>query len=373
MFLSVPGSVPPPLRFHGHQSAAGGKFFTSLEKREGMIALVWLATLAAVATALVWRGSIYLEGAADRLAVYYGLPAIVQGSIVAAVGSSFPEFASVVIATLRYQEFELGVSAIVGSAVFNVLVIPALATLVRRDVLEASRALVYREAQFYIIAVATLLLTFSLAVIYVPVGEPGVDLVGEVTRPLASVPLALYVLYLFVQYQETSDHRPDAAPPQVQVLRQWALLAAGLALILAGVELLVRAAVALGAYFGTPSFLWGLTVIAAGTSLPDTIISIRAARNEEATISLANVFGSNIFDLLVAVPTGVLIAGPTPVDFGVAAPLMGFLVAATIGLFATARTDFELTDLEAWLLLALYALFVGWMLLESTGVISVVL
>jgi len=337
-----------------------------------MLTLLWLLGLSAIATALVWKGSLYLEGAADRLALYYGLPAIVQGSIIAAVGSSFPELASVVIATVLYEEFVLGVGAIVGSAVFNILVIPALSVLARRGTLESSRALVYREAQFYIISVAALLLVFSFAVIYYPVNGEG-GLVGEITRPLALSAIALYGLYLFIQQQETSDFDAPAPPSSFSVGKQWGLLALGLLVILVGVELLVRAAVGLGEFFGTPSFLWGLTIIAAGTSLPDAIISVRAAQHGDSTISLANVFGSNIFDLLVAIPVGVLIIGAAEIDFAVAAPMMGFLIVATIALFGAARTDFEITDPEAWLLLCLYGLFVCWMVLESVGVTSVVL
>lgn len=336
-----------------------------------MYTLLWLGVLVCAATGLIWWGSLALETATDRLALYYGLPAIVQGSILTAIGSSFPEVASVVIATLRYGEFELGVAAIVGSALFNVLLIPAVAALVARDTLESNRALVYREAQFYIIAVATLLLTFSLAVIYFP-SDDG-PLFGEITRLLALFPLALYGLYIFIQYQETVEYQASVTSPKVNVLKQWVALAFALIAILVGVEILVGAAVDLGTYFDTPSFLWGITMIAAATSLPDAIISIRASRSGNSTISLANVFGSNIFDLLVAIPVGVLLAGATPVDFGVAAPLMGFLVAATIIMFATARTDFELTNREAWLLIGVYTLFVGWMLLESTGVTNILL
>lgn len=336
-----------------------------------MITLLWLLGLVCAATAIVWKGSLYLERSADSLARYYGLPIIVQGAVITAVASSFPELASVVIATLRYGEFELGVAAIVGSALFNVLLIPAISALIHRETLTANRAIVYREAQFYIIAVATLLLTFSLAVIYFP-SEDG-PLFGEIPRLLALFPLGLYGLYLFIQYQETADHRDERGRVEIHLGKQWGLLAVGLLAILVGVELLVQAAIDLGVYFGTPSFLWGITIIAAGTSLPDAIISVRAAKSGDSTISLANVFGSNIFDLLVAIPVGVLLAGATPVDFGVAAPLMGFLVAATIIVFAAARTDFELTDREAWLLIGVYAVFVGWMLLESTGVTSTVL
>jgi len=67
-------------------------------------------------TAVVWKGSCLLEAASERLSIYYGLPDIVQGAIIVAIGSSFPELAPVVVSTLVHGTFELGVSAIVGSA-----------------------------------------------------------------------------------------------------------------------------------------------------------------------------------------------------------------------------------------------------------------
>jgi cation:H+ antiporter len=73
-----------------------------------------------VATGLIWVGSGYLERAAEELSAYYGLPAVVQGSIVVAVGSSFPELAGVVVTALS-GSFGMGVGVVVGSAVFNVL------------------------------------------------------------------------------------------------------------------------------------------------------------------------------------------------------------------------------------------------------------
>ncbi|MFB6354606.1 MAG: sodium:calcium antiporter, partial [Halobacteriales archaeon] len=76
-----------------------------------------------VTTGFIWLGSGWLEEAAEELSAYYGLPAVVQGSVVVAVGSSFPEFASVVFTALA-GVFDMGVGAIVGSAIFNILVIP---------------------------------------------------------------------------------------------------------------------------------------------------------------------------------------------------------------------------------------------------------
>ncbi|WP_251344125.1 sodium:calcium antiporter [Haloplanus halophilus] len=323
--------------------------------------------LAIVSTAVIWVGSERLESAASHLSRYYGLPVAVHGAVVVAVGSSFPELSSVVISTLVHGEFSLGVGAIVGSAIFNLLVIPAASALTSEE-LEATRDIVHKDAQFYIISVLVLFLTFALGATYVP---GGTNEAAILTPTLAVFPLLTYGVYVFLQYQDTRDHTP-ADPPDISVRREWAWLVVALALIAVGVEGIVRAALALGAFFGTPSFLWGLTVIAAATSLPDTFVSVRAARDDDDVTSLTNVLGSNTFNLLVAIPVGVLLAGSVTVDFLVAIPMLGFLAFATIVFVVLTRTHLELTNPEAYALLVLYVVFLAWMTLESGGVIDTV-
>lgn len=332
-----------------------------------MVEVGTAVVLIVVGAAVVWRGSVWLEDAADHLASGYGMPSVVQGAIVAAAGSSMPELVSVLVSTLLHGEFELGVGAIVGSAVFNLLVIPSVAVLID-DGLDTTRDLVYKEALFYMLAVATLLLTFSLAVIYNP-HDAGVG--GAVTRPLALFPLGLYVFYLFTQYLDTTESE-DESNEKVDLPRNWIRFGLGLVLIVVGVEALVRAAIDLGDAFGTPTFLWGMTVVAAGSSFPDVFVSVAAARADRPTVTLANVLGSNVFDLLVAVPAGVLVAGALVVDFTHVVPMMGFLILATVVALAGMRTDMQLSRREAWALLALYGGFVMWLVLESLGVTRVV-
>ncbi|MEW5859940.1 MAG: sodium:calcium antiporter [Cyanobacteriota bacterium] len=327
--------------------------------------------LVVVSTAVIWQGSFMLEKSAERLASYYQLPPIVQGAVIEAVGSSFPELSSTVIATLIHGEFELGVSAIVGSAIFNILVIPGISGLVG-DRLAADRILVYKDAQFYITSVTVLLLAFAFSLIYNPV--EGSQWQGTMTRPIALIPVALYGVYLFLQQQDTAEQDNDEPRPKdIKVGKEWLRLLFSLVLIVAAVEGLVRSAIGLGNIFNTPSFLWGITVIAAGTSLPDAFVSIRAARKGQGIISLANVLGSNIFDLLIAIPAGVLIAGASTINFARAAPMMGVLTLATIILFAMLRTNLALSKWECWVLLGLYAAFIGWMVLETFGITNLVL
>jgi cation:H+ antiporter len=322
-----------------------------------------------VTTAIIWVGSGWLESSAEQLSAHYGLPPVVQGSIIVAVGSSFPELASVVFTALA-GVFGMGVGGIVGSAIFNILVIPALAGLAATGSLETNREIVYKEAQFYMIAVSALVITFALGVIYIPAPETP-PLFGEITRPLAMLPLLLYGLYLFIQWQDVSEYTGEIERSDA-VGRQWATLAGGLLLILVGVEQLVSAVEYLTHSFGIPEFLAGVTIIAAVTSLPDTLVSVRAAREGRGLTSLGNVLGSNTFDLLVAIPIGVLLIGTVSINFAVAVPMFGVLTLATVLLFTFLRTDLSLTTPESYALLVAYGLFVAWVIAETVGVTNLV-
>jgi cation:H+ antiporter len=319
-----------------------------------------------IATGAIWGGSDWLEDASARLATYYRLPPVVQGGIIAAAGSSFPELASVVVAALA-GSFGLGVGAVVGSAIFNILVIPALAVLIPGRAMNATRTLVHKETLFYLLSVVVLFLIFALALIY----NPGAGTArARLTRPLVTAALVVYALYLFLQWQDTVDY--SEAPPAdgINPRKQWAWLLAGLIVILAAVERLVEAVIHLGDVAGTPEFLWGVTIVAAATSLPDALVSIQAADSEDDVASIANVVGSNIFDLLVVIPVGILLLGAATINFGIAAPMMGCLILATVLLFVTLRTSLLLTKREAYLLLGAYGLFVAWVSAEALAVVS---
>lgn len=326
--------------------------------------------LAVASTAIVWKGSLLLESSSERISTYYQLPPLVQGSVVLAVGSSFPELSTAVLSTALHGEFELGVAAVVGSALFNILMIPALSELCAEQRLVSTRDLIYKETQFYLIAIVVLLLVFSFAVIYNPVEGPAGSKLGAVTRGLALLPLALYGVYVYIQYQDTVDHEPEATITELNLPKQGGILAGSLLIILVGVEGLVWSAIAFGDIFGTPSFLWGITVVAAGTSLPDAFVSIRASRSGNATTSVANVLGSNIFDLLVCIPVSALIVGTVAINYSVGVPMLGILALATLIVLLFMRSEMVLTSGEAWGLIVLYVAFVLWMGGETIGTVD---
>lgn len=334
-----------------------------------MIELAIYALVIIISSLVVWKGGGLLENSAEVLSKHYKLSPIVQGSIVTAVGSSFPELSTTVISTLIHGEFDLGVSAIVGSAIFNILVIPGLSAILSKGV-NSEWSFVMKDVQFYIISILILTVAFALAVIYFPTAED--PLVGELTRWIALIPFLFYFLYLYFQqkeaqvYQEKNQEREKSD----QIGREWVKFFISLVLIVASVEGLVRSAIFLGDFFQTPNFIWGVLVLATATSIPDAIVSIKEARHGKGLVSLANVIGSNIFDLLIAVPAGVLIAGTSLVDFSVVAPMTLFLGIATVVLIILLIRKNKLSPAEGWMLLALYGLFIAWIVLETTGQLS---
>ena len=332
-----------------------------------MVGLPVSLGLVVVSVLVIWKGSEYFERSAERLSKHYGLPVAVHGAIVVAVGSSFPELSSVVISTVLHGDFSLGVGAIVGSAIFNLLVIPALSALYSEE-LETTRDIVHKDAQFYVISVLVLFIVFALGATYV---TGGTNSAAILTPTLVLLPLATYGIYVFLHQQDASDHVGDESL-DVRPGREWGFLGVSLLVIAVGVEGIVRAALSLGDIFGTPTFLWGVTVIAAGTSLPDAFVSIRAAREDDSVTSLTNVLGSNIFNLLVAIPVGVLLAGSATINFLVAIPTMGFLAIATLVFIVFTRTDLELTNRESYGFIGLYILFILWLTLESLGIVETI-
>jgi cation:H+ antiporter len=331
--------------------------------------LTYIFFIVAVATVIIWKACNYLEEACHDLAIRYGLPDSVKGSTVMAISSSFPELVTIVLATGVHGDFELGLATIIGSAVFNILVIPGTSVLFRPGSLHAGREVLYREAQFYLISVLIVMVTLSFSVIYQPSTVDPYN--GTLTGSLMILPLLFYVLYIYIQYQEVHDHKPEEKEEEGQqstALKSWSKLVISVLMVTIGVEMLIRMVIKLGGIFSTPSYFWGATILAAATSIPDLFVSVKAAQRKLSTASLTNAFGSNIFDLLVVLPAGVIIAGAVGFNYPRIIPMMMFLVFATVAFIIMARSRSELTNNNGKVLLLLYLGFIIWMGTKYIGI-----
>lgn len=281
----------------------------------------------------------FVDGAAG-LADRFGIPQLVIGLTIVAMGTSAPEAAVSITAALKGSA-GIAVGNIVGSNILNVLIILGLTACVAT--LSVAKSTIRIELP-YMIAISLLLLLFGWTGNEITFWE-GVGL---------WVAFLLYLGYLFRMAKKNKETPPEEASSRPL----WMLLVLsiiGLALIVWGSDVTVSAATALARYFGMSERFIGLTIVALGTSLPELFSSLTAARKGNADIAIGNIVGSNIFNILFVLGTTALI---TPVPFA-ARFTVDTIVAVLVGvllLVCVARSK-KLTKPTGILMLAAYAAY----------------
>ncbi len=277
---------------------------------EGFWFVGGLAALVVGAEALV-RG-------ASRLALTLGLSPLVVGLTIVAFGTSAPELAVSTSAVLGGQT-DIAVGNVVGSNIFNVLFILGASALIVP--LAVHHQLIRQEVP--VMLGATLLLVAL-----------GLD--GRIAAWEGGALLALlcgYTAFLVVMSRRQSvaeapssyDEELHPAPPQAWDSHLWVqlgLVVGGLGLLVVGSEWLVGASVAFAKALGVSDLVIGLTIVAAGTSMPEVATSITAALKGERDIAVGNVVGSNTFNILGVVGLSGVVAGSE--GLGLSASVLSF-------------------------------------------------
>ncbi len=351
----------------------------------------------------------------DAISHRWKLPPSVAGASLMAVGSSAPELSIAVLSLFKEggAHSDLGIGTIVGSAVFNILVITGVCAVIREAKIHLPA--VIRDTVFYLGSILLLLIVFF-------------D--GRITRTDALILLAFYIVYLAFLFlfrmpgeetvpEEISEEKTEEPPEQpaeerrsgaqdappdgaadtpfvpsgsagrifqslaravVPLIDKTAALfgkAAGdpatayfrgffvsIAAIIALSWILVDAALLFSDGVGLPPVVVALTVLAAGTSAPDLIASVLVARRGDGGMAVANAVGSNIFDILAGLGLPWIMALSLSGDAAIQVGTGGLLTAVailvtTVGvLFWFLYTDRSLSRKEGWILLGLYGIYI---------------
>ncbi len=296
---------------------------------------------------LLYAGAHLLIRGASSLARGMGVAPAVVGLTVVAFGTSLPELVVTVTAALRGNA-DIALGNVVGSNIANMGLILGLATAIRS--LSVEFTLLKREVPMGLAAVALVVL---------------LSLDGVLGRGDALVLLAAFGGFLW--WSVAGERK---APGEVQAryhrarasrLRKGveALLAvAGLAGVLLGGHLLVEGGVTAARLLGVPPVIVGLTLVAVGTSLPELATSLVAAARGEDDISVGNVLGSNLFNLLGILGVAAMLdpISVPPTFFRFQYPV---LAAFTLALLPICRTGMGISRGEGVLLLTGYVAYVG--------------
>lgn len=313
---------------------------------------------AAGLAALVVGAEVMVRGA-SRLALSLGISPLVVGLTIVAFGTSAPEMAVSAGAVLSGQT-DLAIGNVVGSNILNVLFILGVSALVAPLVVH--RQLIRQEVPI-LIGATVLLLVLSLD-----------GRLGMLEAGLFLGLLLAYTGFLVVQSRRETQAQADpdvrANPPNGWDARlpvQLLLIAAGLGLLVLGSDWLVTASVAFAQALGVSDVVIGLTIVAAGTSMPEVATSVAAAIKGERDIAVGNAVGSSTFNILGCLGLSGLLAGST--GLVVAPALLAFdlwvmlaVALAALPIFLSGR---EIARWEGGVFLGYYVAYVSYLILAA--------
>lgn len=237
----------------------------------------------------------FVEGVAG-IAEKFGIPQLVIGLTIVAMGTSAPE-AAVSIASALKGSAGITIGNVVGSNIMNILVILGLTAVITNVTVQKST--IRYEIPFML----------AITLVMLGLGMTG----GNITFAEGIVLWLLFIayfIYLFFMAKKKKEEPEEEKPQPI-----WKLLLMGIVgavMVVWGADFTVDAASAIAKMFGMSDRLIGLTIVAFGTSLPELVTSVTAAKKGKADIAIGNIVGSNIFNILFVVGTTALV---TPVIF----------------------------------------------------------
>lgn len=239
----------------------------------------------------------FVDGAAS-LAGKFGIPQLVIGLTIVAMGTSAPE-AAVSISAALGGNADITIGNVVGSNILNVLIILGLASVIIP--IKVQKSTKKYEIPF------TILVTIVLAVLGMTDNQ-----ISRLEGGILWILFLIYLVYLFFMAKKGDANAEEAENKIDKVWKMILFILLGGVLIVWGSDVTVDAATKVAEYVGMSKRLIGLTIVALGTSLPELITSVTAAKKGNADIAIGNIVGSNIFNILFVVGTTALI---TPVAY----------------------------------------------------------
>lgn len=233
---------------------------------------------------VILKSADWLTNGAVGLATKLGISQIVIGLTIVAIGTSMPEFFVSIVSAIK-ETPDLAVGNIVGSNIFNVLLIVGVAATVAPIAIQ--RATVRRDIPIAI--VASIMLTFMM-------------LDDNISRIDALILFAAFIAFIWITLRNSKNDTNEKDASTEKVIPTWKsvlFIIFGLVGLVLGSNIFVDNASSLAHGWGISDAIIGLTIVAGGTSLPELATSAVAARKGDSGIAIGNVLGSNVFNILM--------------------------------------------------------------------------
>ncbi len=248
--------------------------------------------LLVVGFVMLTKGADWFVDGSSALAFRLGIPQLVIGLTIVAMGTSAPEAAVSITSSLKGNE-GITVGNVVGSNIMNILLILGIASVIVPLAVQKSTRMI--EIPYMI----------AITVLFGVLGYTG-EKVTRVEGGILWIAFLIYLGYLlWMAKKGKEDNEPDEKQKSLPV--QLLMILVGLVCIVLGSRFVVDGATEIAEVIGISERIIGLTIVAFGTSLPELVTSIAAARRGNADIAIGNIVGSNVFNILFVAGTSALI------------------------------------------------------------------
>lgn len=296
---------------------------------------------------LIKGADVFVDGASST-AENFKISKMLIGLTIVAFGTSAPEFA-VSMSALASGSTDMVLGNVMGSCILNILLILGIAALIRPIKIKDNT--VKKELPL------CMLISTLLAVLFLDISL-GNGEVDQITRADAIVILLFFLVFLYylVTLAKRKRDKNDKSKPKYKLGKSMLLVGVGLVGIILGSEMVVKGATEVASAIGMSERVISLTVIAFGTSLPELVTTIVAARKNEQDLVVGNIIGSNIFNICVVLGIPVTIFGTiTPASFQMLDIVM--LVVSAVLLFVFSVSTKRINRVEGAMMLALFATY----------------
>ena len=294
------------------------------------------------------KGSDFFVDGASSIASHLKIPTIIVGLTIVAFGTSAPEAAVSITSSITGSN-AMAVSNVIGSNLFNMLMVIGIAALLSNLLMEKS---VLKKDLPFLVGITLLF------AIFIFIGWDITNLEGIILLVI----LIGYVIYL-IRGSKKSKNANEVEAAKFTLPKSIVLILIGLAGIIIGGDLVVDSASAIAIALGMSETLVGLTIVAIGTSLPELVTSITALKKGENQLVIGNVIGSNIFNILFVLGASSAISR-IPLDSSMLIDVV-FMMGVTILCFIFGKTQDKYDKKEGIILIALFIVYMAFAILRN--------
>ncbi len=321
---------------------------------------------------LVKGADLFVDGS-SAVAKIMKIPSIIVGVTVVSLGTSLPEFAVSTAAAIKGSN-EIALSNVLGSNLFNLLVVLGATAVLASKPVPVKRSLLKMEFPLNFIMTGVLgIMTIDYLIkggiyengnLFTPAN--GSIKTGVIGRMDGIIILAVFIIFMVLTVKAALKARREAADEEVgDVMPMWkaaVFIVIGAVAIKFGGDFVVSAATVIAGTFGMSETLIGLTIVACGTSLPELVTSVVAAKKDECDLAVGNVIGSNLFNILFILGLSTTIHPVEAISSSVVDIIVLFVMGGIAYLFAFTKDS--VNRKEGLVMVATYVVYLVYIIMR---------